>query len=282
MSNIIITADSTCDLPSGLADQYNINIIPLYIDLSSGSFRDGIDISPRDIFAYVDKTGSLPKTSGVSVQDYINNFSRYANAGQAVIHISLGSGFSSCYQNACLAAGQFENVWILDSENLSSGSGLLAIEAAVRAQSNKAPGRIVDELKDLVPRIDTSFVIDTLDYLRMGGRCSSVAALGANLLNIKPSIDLKNGSMHVSKKYKGRIGKCIVKYVGDKLKNCSNIRRERIFITHTECSPEIVENVKQVINKSCHFDEIIESIASCTVSCHCGPQTLGILFIREN
>ncbi|HEX3011442.1 MAG TPA: DegV family protein, partial [Syntrophomonadaceae bacterium] len=268
MNDIKITTDSTCDLSEDLLKKYDISTTPLYINMGDMSYKDGIEIIPADIYKYADKTGQLPKTASVSVQEYINVFSEYANEGRAVIHINLGSKFSSCFQNAHIAACDFDNVFVVDSENLSTGTGHMVIQAAIMAQEGSKPQEIVAELKKLVPKIETSFVIDTLDYLRMGGRCSSVAALGANLLNIKPCIEVKDGSMHVGKKYRGYIDKCIEKYVTDRLKNRGDIATERLFITHAECSAEIVEKTRQLVKQYCDFAEIIETNTSCTISSH--------------
>jgi DegV family protein with EDD domain len=261
MSDIVITADSTCDLSAELLKKYQIKIIPLYNNMDDRSYQDGIEIGPTDIFEYAARTGRLPKTASVLVQEYINTFSKYAAEGRAVIHINIGSKFSSCFQNACTAAGQFKNVFVVDSENLSTGSGHLAITAAIMAHEGRSPQEIVDCLRGLIPRVEMSFLVDTLEYLRMGGRCSSVAALGANLLNIKPCIEVRNGAMSVGKKYRGRIDKSIEKYVVDRLENRRDIAPERILINHTGCSEEVIENTKQLIRQYYDFNEIIETMS---------------------
>ncbi|MBP3041722.1 DegV family protein [Bacillaceae bacterium Marseille-Q3522] len=281
MDKVKITTDSTADISPEVIKKYEIETIPLYINLDGNSLKDGIEITPEDIFAFAEKTGRLPKTSSVSVQDYLDLFSAYSHTYNAIIHLNLGSHFSSSYQNAVIAAKEFDNVYVVDSKNLSSGTGLLAIEAAIMAEAGTTTEEIVRSIEALVPKVESSFVIDTLDYLRMGGRCSSVAALSANLLNIKPTIEVIDGAMKVGKKYRGRISKAIEKYVADRLQNRDDLRLDRIFITHTGCSADTVAKVKKLVEESLPFQEIIETEASCTISCHCGPGTLGILFIKK-
>lgn len=281
VGKIKITSDSTSDLPQQLLEKYEIETVPLYINLGNESYKDMLEITPEDIYAHADRTGELPKTAAVSVADYIKLFSTYNETHDAIIHINLGQQFSSCYQNANLAAAEFDNVYVVDSENLSSGMGHLVLEAAIMAEKNISPEEIVAKLTELAPKVEASFVINTLDYLKMGGRCSSLEAFSANLLNIKPSIEVVDGKMQVGKKYRGRIEKVLPKYVSDRLKNRDDIIPERIFITHSGISEEIIEKVKENIQQYYSFKEIIVSKASCTISSHCGPNTLGILFIRK-
>jgi len=245
------------------------------------SFRDGVDITPADIFAHVDAGGEICSTSAISFSDYCAVFSELSKTYDAVIHINISSEFSACFQNATLAAREFDNVYAVDSRNLSSGSGHVVIEAAKMSKSGMDPKEIVSRLENLTGRVEASFVIDKLDYLKKGGRCSALAALGANLLHLKPCIEVKDGAMHVGKKYKGTFDKALKKYVKERLEGRTDIVTERIFITHPACDPEIVQMVRETIPKYLEFDEIIETRAGCTVSSHCGPNTLGILFIRK-
>lgn len=281
MAKIKITSDSTCDLPKQILEKYDIDTIPLYIHLGEKSYKDMVEIKPEDIYAHADKTGELPKTAAVSIADYMDLFSTYKDTHDAIIHINLGQNFSSCHQNAKLAAEEFDNVYVVDSENLSTGMGHVVLEAAVMAEKNMDPKVIVEKLKELTPKVEASFVINTLDYLKMGGRCSAIQAFSANLLNIKPSIEVIDGRMDVGKKYRGRIEKVLPKYVADRLKDRDDIMPHRIFLTHSGCSEEVIQKVKDSIEQHYHFDEIIISKASCTISSHCGPNTLGILFIRK-
>ncbi len=279
MKKIKITCDRTADLPDEYLIQNDIETIPLYIILDDKSYRDGIDITPDDIFSYAERTGKLPKTAAASVQNYFDIFSKYESY-DAVIHISLGENFSSSYQNAYLASQKFHNVHVINSDNLSTGTGHIVMEAVQLVEQGMEVESIVRKLTELVPKVEASFVIDTLDYLKMGGRCSAITAFSANLLNIKPCIEVTNGKMDVGKKYRGRFEKSIEKYVVDRLKDRSDIVRDRIFITHSGCSEEIIKRVQELINQHQKFKEIIITKASCTISSHCGPNTLGILFKR--
>ncbi|WP_062356890.1 DegV family protein [Bacillus kwashiorkori] len=281
MSNIKITCDRTADLSKDLIETYNIDTIPFYINLDGKSYKDGIDIQPAEIFAYVERTEKLPKTAAVPVGDYITFFSKFRDTYDAIIHINLGEKFSSSYQNACIAAKEFSNVYIINSDNLSTGTGHLVIEACKMVNSGMKTEMIIKQVENLIPKVEASFVIDTLDYLKMGGRCSALTAFSANLLNIKPNIEVLNGKMEVGKKYRGKIDKSIYKYVTDRLKGRKDIITDRIFVTHSGCSEELISEVKQLIQQYQNFDEIIETTASCTISCHCGPNTLGILFKTE-
>ncbi|WP_342462906.1 DegV family protein [Ureibacillus sp. FSL K6-8385] len=279
---IKITADSTCDLSPQILEQYNISLIPFHILIDDEDFRDGVDITPKDLFRYVSEEGKSCRTAAINVFEYENFFKEFSPNYDAVIHISLGSGFSSTHQNAKIAAEQFENVYVIDSQNLSTGSGHVVLEAAIMAQNGAQPEEIIKHLEEIVPKVDTSFVIDTMEYLRKGGRCSGIEAFGATLLKIKPSIEVVDGKMIVGKKYRGNFDRCIVNYVKDRLENNDDIDYSRVFITHSYCSPETVQKVREAIDKYAKFEEIIETYAGCTVSTHCGPNTLGILYKRKS
>lgn len=281
MTSIKITCDSTADLSKDLMERYNIDTIPLYINLNGKSFKDGVDIQSDDIYEYVKKTGILPKTAAVSIKDYMDFFKKFHSSYDAVIHINLGEKFSSSHQNAVIAAGEFSNVYVINSNNLSTGTGHIVLEAAMMAEKGLSLEKIIENLQRLTEKIETSFVIDTLDYLKMGGRCSSLQAFSANLLNIKPTIEVIDGKMEVGKKYRGKIEKSINKYVADRLQGRTDIVTDRIFITHSGISEEIIAQVKDKVQEYQNFDEIVVTRASCTISCHCGPNTLGILFKRK-
>ena len=279
--NIKITSDSTCDLPQALVQQNNITIFPLNVVKNDVSFKDCVDIFPEDIFAHVAAGGSLCSTSAGSVGDYEDLFASLAKEYDAVIHINLGSGFSSSYQNACVAASDFDNVYCVDSMNLSTGQGFVVLKAAELAASGMDARQIVDELNALTPRVEASFLVDKLDYLAKGGRCSAVAALGANLLNLKPCIEVKNGKMGVVKKYRGNYAKCLASYVKDRLAGREDIIRDTLFITRTVVSEECDKAVRDAVNSCEPFTNVYENTAGCTISCHCGPGTLGVLFVRK-
>lgn len=279
--NIKITSDSTCDLSPELLAQYDITLTPLTVIRNGNAFLDGVDITPAEIFQHVDRGGALCSTSAVNVDDYRKVFAVFSERYDAVIHITIGSFFSACYQNATIAASRFSNVYVVDSMNLSTGQGHLVIEAAQLALSGMSPMEICSQLNAMRNRVQASFILDRLDYMQKGGRCSSVVALGGKLLKIKPCIAVKNGAMGMVEKYRGKFDKCVEKYVKDQLKDRKDLRLDRIFITHTPVEDGAVEIARETIRKYADFAEILESEAGCTVSCHCGPGTLGILFITK-
>lgn len=281
MSKIKITADSTCDLSTELIEKYGIYIVPLYINIDDKSYKDGVDIFPDDIYKYVDENKKIPKTAAGTIADYSDCFKKWTDEGYDVIHINISSGFSCSYQNACLAAEDFENVYVINSLNLSTGSGHIVLDAATMAQKGMAAKDIADKLNATTPKVEASFVVDTLSFLHMGGRCSSVAALGANLLKLKPCIEVKDGAMSVGKKYRGNLLSCLSQYVTDRLSGRNDICTDRIFITHSGCDEATIAAVKEKVAELMAFDEVIITRAGCTISNHCGPNTLGILFKRK-
>ena len=276
---IKITSDSTCDLTPEMLERYQVSTMPLSVSLGSNTYKDGLDIVPADIFKYVSETGQLPTTAATNIGEYMEFFGPLSEQYDAVIHINLGSGFSSCHQNAKLAAAEFDNVYAVDSCNLSSGQGLMVIEAALAAQRGDKAEDIAAMLNELAPRIDTSFVVDKLDYLAKGGRCSSAVALGANLLKLKPCINLEHGKMDVGKKYRGVWAKLLPGYAKERLEG-KEICKDRVFITYTSCPPEVVAELREIL-KAEGFGEILENVAGCTITSHCGPNCLGVLFIRS-
>ncbi len=279
---IKITSDSTCDLSPELIKKYDIDILPLYVVMGDDTLKDGIEATPKDIYEFVDKTGVLPKTSAPNLSDFIDLFKKYTEQGFEVIHFNISSDFSSSYATACLAAAEVGGVRIVDTRNLSTGSGLVVLHACEMAQSGASAEEIAKECSELTGRVEASFVVDSIDYLHKGGRCSSVAALGANLLKLKPCIEVIDGKMKSAKKYRGLIDRVILNYVTDRLLGRDDIDKHRIFITHTKCSKHIVDDVRKKISElSPGFDEILETTAGCTITSHCGPYTLGILFIRK-
>lgn len=220
-----IISDSTCDLSPALLERYDIAVTPLCVIKDGKDFHDGVDITPVDIFAHVDGGGDLCSTSAVSQYEYGEMFARYANEYDAVVQITIGANFSCCYQNACAAAQEYENVFVVDSENLSTGQGLLVVAAAKLAEQGLSGAEIAERVRALAPKVEASFLIERLDYMRKGGRCSAVAALGANLLHLKPCIEVRNGKMAVCKKYRGSFEKCIRQYVKERLDGARTSRR---------------------------------------------------------
>ncbi len=279
--NIKITSDSTCDLTKEQLDLYDISVVPLYIIKNGRAHRDGVDITPADIFNYVDSTGDFCTTAAVNTFDYIKFFEGFSSKYDAVIHVNLGSGFSVCHLNAMAAAKVSKNIYVIDSKNLSSGQGHIVIEAAKMAASGDDAETICNKINDVIGRVETSFLIDRLDYIFKGGRCSLATALGANILHLRTCVELRGGIMQVSKKYRGAFENCVETYVKDRLEGREDLVLDRIFITHPAASQKAVDNARTAIRQCADFSEITETKAGCTISCHCGPRTLGILFIRK-
>lgn len=255
--NIKISADSTCDLSPELVERYRIGIAPLYIVRDGESLVDGVDITPDEIYDHVAKGGSMCSTAAVSVYDYEEFFRKELESADAVVHFHISGDMSACYQNACIAAAE-----------LAQNGQLTAQEIQQRMEQRR-------EL------LDVSFLVEQLGYLRKGGRCSSVAALGANMLSLRPCIQVKDGKMGVGKKYRGAYQKCLLQYVKDRLEGRDDIDLRRIFITESGgFTPEEVAEVEGAVRSYQPFEEVLHTRAGCTVSSHCGPRTLGILYFH--
>ena len=278
---IKILSDSTCDLSPELLQKHDITLARLTIVKGDNQFVDGKSIVPADIFSHVAAGGDLCSTTALNVSEYDELFRKYSSQYDGVIHINLGSGFSSCHQNALLAAEDYPNVRVIDSMNLSTGQGHVVLEACRLAQSCEDLDEIAQKLREFATRVEASFVLDQLKYMAKGGRCSSAAALGANLLNLKPCIEVRDGKMSVVKKYRGSYSKCLANYVKDRLADRDNIIRDELFLTYTPVDEDCLAAAKATIEQYGNFNTVYETTAGCTVSCHCGPGTLGVLFVRK-
>ena len=278
---IKILSDSTCDLPQHLLDRHDITIFPLTVIMDEKQYRDGVTITPKEIFDHVAAGGELCSTAAISVGEYQDWFRKFAGDYDGVFHINLGSGFSSCYQNACIAAQDFPNVRVIDSQNLSSGQGLVVLEACRLAETATDLDEMAEALREFTGRVEASFLLDRLEYMVKGGRCSAATALGANLLNLKPCIEVRDGKMIVVKKYRGHYDKCLANYVKNRLSSRDDLTRENLFVTYTEVTPDCKKAVMDAVEEYGHFRNTWESVAGCTISCHCGPGTLGVLFVRK-
>ncbi len=278
---IKISSDSTCDLSPELIERYDVNIIPLYVSKDGVFYKDGLEITPQDIYRHVSAGGGVCSTAAVNVDEYSHIFETLRADADAVIHFTISATMSSCFQNASIAAEEFSGVYVIDAENLSTGIGLLVIEAANMARAGMAPEEIVDRINEMKKKLDVSFVIDTLEYLHKGGRCSSLAALGANLLSLKPCIEVVDGKMRVGKKYRGSLEKCLEKYIRERLADVDSLDLHRIFVTHSDIDQAMVDRLQAVVESCAPFEEILQTKAGCTISCHCGPNCLGILFFRK-
>lgn len=279
---IQITSDSTCDLSPALLERFHVATIPLYVVKDGVAYRDGVDITPSQIFAHVAAGGALCSTSAVSEADYEDFFARMLKDCDGLVHVTISSKMSACYQNACNAAKRFEHVQIVDSMNLSTAQGLVVLSGAELAlQGAMDEKQIAQQMRNIVPKVDGSFIPESLDYLRKGGRCSAVAALGANLLSIKPCIEVHDGAMGVAKKYRGAFEKTLRNYIRERLEGNDTLDLSRLIITHTTVADGVVDMVREEVLRCQPFAEILVTTAQCTISCHCGPNTLGILYIHK-
>ncbi len=278
---VIITADSTCDLSKELLERYDIRVIPLTITLGNETFLDGQGFTPLDMYARYRKDGVLPKTSAVGVQEFMDFFSQITEQGWEVVHLDISSELSNSYNAACMAASEIPGVHVVDTRMLSTGVGLLAIEGAECRDRGMTADEIERHLCSLTGKVQTSFVLDTLEFMWKGGRCSGVAALGANLLKLKPGLEMKDGKLTVYKKYRGSIEHVYKQYIRERLEG-RKVRPGHVFITESgELDPSVLEEIYAMVRELIPVEEIHHTMAGCTISTHCGPKTLGILFIEE-
>lgn len=279
---ILITSDSTTDLSSELIQRYNVVTLPLGVTMGDKVYTDGVDITPDMIYENYEKTGELPKTSAANIDQCIEFFKGYVEQGYSIVHFTISSQMSSTYQNCAIAAQEVGNVFVVDTKNLSTGGGLLVCAAGDMAKQGKGAQEIAEECTRLASYVDASFVIDNLEFLHKGGRCSAVAKFGANLLKLKPCIAVKEGKMSVVGKYRGNFASVLLKYVSDRIGDAEDICTDRIFVTHAGCDEEICQACVDEVKKLALFKEVLLTRAGCTVSAHCGRNTLGVLFIRKN
>ena len=279
--SIKVSADSTCDLSAELVERYGVTIVPLLVTCDGKSYLDGVEIDPEKLLSITEATGGAATTAAVNVVTYSELFASLLKECDAVVHFTISSSMSGCYQNACIAAEEVGNVYVIDSANLSTGIGHLVLDACIMAEQGMDAADIKAELDERKKKLDVSFVLSTLEYLRRGGRCTTLAAMGANLLKLHPCICVVNGSMGVGKKYRGNIQSCLVQYVKDKLAEPDTVDPRRIFITDSGFDEETRALVEETVRACVPFEEVIHTRAGCTVSCHCGPGCLGILFYRK-
>ena len=283
MARTIISTDSPADVPAEIRERYDIRVIPLHIILDDDCFEDGVNIQPDDLYAFCKKSGRLPKTSAVSVAEYTDFFKELTQDGSSVVHISFSSALSATHQNARLAAEDFDNVYIVDSKSLSTGIALLAIKAAQLAQDGLDAKTIAHEMEYKREKVVTTFILDKLEFLYKGGRCSGVAMLGANVLGIKPSIVMVDGKLQVGKKYRGKLENCQMQYVRDLLEQyAGRIDTDRAFLSRTAgVSDEQMKALQKEIHKTLKFKEYIVSTVGCTITSHCGERTFTFEFMLK-
>ena len=277
---IRFSADSTCDMTPEFIARYQVKVIPLSVELDGKFYKDGLDITPDDIISRVNQSAALPKTSAINVDEYRQAFDELLKDADAVLHFDISSEFSSCWQNACVAAEGLP-VYCIDTRNLSTGIAMVLAEAADRARAGMTPEAIVAELDGLFDRVDTSFIVDRLDYLYKGGRCSMVAMLGANVLHLRPCIEVTDGKMVVGKKYRGTYERCLRQYLTDRLKDREALSEKRVFLTHTGLAPSALETIRAIVAEAIPFAEVYEVRAGCSITSHCGENTFGIILLRK-
>lgn len=279
MKKIAISLDSACDLSKELIEKYDFKIIPFGVNLGDKFFYDG-EITPEEIFEYADNNKTLPKTNAVNEEAFKEHFAKILNDYDAIIHFDISSDMSSAYQNAVNASKNFKNVYVVDSRTLSTAISLEAIYAKKLTETMDDPAKIVELVKKRIPSVQASFIIERLDYLYKGGRCSGLALLGANLLKIRPEIEVLNGNMKNTEKFRGKMADCVTKYCRATLEKYNHPDKSVIFITHSVADKELVDAAKAVVSEY-GFENVYETTAGCTVSSHCGKNTLGILYIND-
>lgn len=277
-----ICADSTVDLSPELLAKYNISVMPLHVSLGDKDYLDGVDIVPQDIYDYYAATKNLPKSGARSIEEYREFFEQTLSQGyDAIVHFTISAEMSASYNNARLAAQQFSDVYVVDSRQLSTGIGLLVLDACDMVTAGMDAKAIAERAVSRADAAQSSFIVDNLEFLYKGGRCSSLVYLGANLLQIKPCLEVKNGVIGVASKPMGRYRRCVAKYCENIKRNATNPDTKRCFVTHTKMDEGITEEVIQTVKSWGIFDEILETTAGCTVTTHCGANTIGILYIND-
>lgn len=279
-----VIADSTCDLSKDLLEKYDVDIIPLHIILGEDDYQDGVDITPDDIYKWSDANKATPKTAAVSIDVVVDSLRPYVEAGREVIMFSIAGGMSTTSNVMRLAVeelGAGDKVRIIDSANLSTGIGLQVIEAAIMAKEGKRLADIARAAEEVKPKVRASFVVDTLTYLHRGGRCSGLAAMAGGVLKLHPRIVVKDGVMGADKKYRGKMNAVLLNYAKDLEPMLLKAKKDRVFITHSGCEQEAIDSIKQYLESLHRFDEILVTRAGGVISSHCGPGTLGVLFIEE-
>lgn len=283
MKNIKIVADSTCDLSPDLIKKYDLSIIPLFIVLDEKSYYDGVDITPDEIYDWSNKNKTTPKTAAVSFERVTDTLRPFMENGDDIIFFGISSSMSNTCNVVRLVGEQeeYDRLFVIDSQNLSTGIGLQIIKAAELARAGKSAEEIVSEIQGARDRVRASFVVDNLTFLARGGRCSTITAVMANTLRLHPMISVHDGTMGAGKKFRGKIEVAIIDYVNDLMPQIKNAEPDRIFITHSGCSQELINSVYEKLSELNYFDEILITRAGGVISSHCGPNTLGVLFYEK-
>ena len=281
---IKIVSDSTCDLPKELIEKYNIQIVPLHIILEDKEYLDGVEITPDEIYDWSEQAQDTPKTSAVGFEEVMKALKPIVGTEDEMIVFTISGKMSTTVNVFRMAAEELEiedKVSVIDSETLSSGVGLLIIETAEMNLEGKSREEICRRIEELKEKLKVSFVVDTLTYLHRGGRCSSVAALAGGVLKLHPKIVVANGSMSADKKYRGKMEKVIMDYVKELEESMIEADKKRVFITHSGCKQEIIDAVYTYLKEKNYFEEIQIARAGGVISSHCGPGTLGVLYLEK-
>lgn len=281
MNKVIIASDSTTDLSPELIERYGVKILPLGVTLGEKQYIDGVNITPEMIYEHYEEKGELPKTSAVNIGQFQEFYRQCAEEGDSVVMFTISAQMSSTCNNARLAAEDFENVYVVDTKNLSTGGGLLLLAACDMREEGKSAREIAAECERLTDYVNASFVIDDLEFLHKGGRCSALVRFGANMLSLKPCIVVRDGKMSVGKKYRGKYLMTLKSYIADQIGDASDIDLTRVFVTHAGCDEAIVSACVDEVKRLAPFGELFITRAGCTVSSHCGRNTLGVLFMRK-
>ena len=279
-----IVSDSTCDLSQELLQRYDVSILPLHILLGEQEYEDGQDIFPDEIYQWSDKNKTTPKTSAPALDRVMDLLRPYVAEGREIICFAIAESMSTSANVMRIAAEELEAeklITVIDSANLSTGIGLLVIEAAIMAQNGKNAQDIVKKIEELKPFVRASFVVDTLTYLYRGGRCSGLAAMAGGALKLHPKIVVEDGAMNPAKKYRGKMKKVLMDYVKDMENELKQAKKDRVFITHSGCDQDIIREIYQHLDSLNIFSEILVTRAGGVISSHCGPGTLGVLFISK-
>ena len=284
-NEIILSVDSSVDLDKDILEKYNVKInTPIHIILEGKSYDDMVDVTPDMIFDNYFKTGNLPKTSAANCQEFIEKFKPFVDDGYEIIHISIGNRLSTSYSQSCLAAEELGNIYVINSQNVTTGAGMIVAETAKRISQGMAAKDIVKEIEAIIPKVCADFVLEKLTFLHAGGRCSAVEMFGANLLKLRPCIIINSndgGSLSIGKKYRGNIDKVFKTYADEKLANLESYDDARIFITHSNVDKDILDQIYKLIESKNYFKEILVTKAGCTVSSHWGPGTLGLVCMKK-
>lgn len=281
MKKVIISTDSPADIPAALKEKYSIEICPLHVILNGEDRLDGVNVTPEDIVESYKQTKALPSTSAIPVGEYTEKFGELTADGSSVVHISLSSGVSSSHRNAVIAAEEFDDVYVVDSLNLTTGIAILVVKAAQMAENGMSAQEIAQEIEVLRNKVDTSFVLDNLEFLAKGGRCSAVTALGANILGIRPSLEMREGKLGMCKKYRGKIEKVQLQYVAERIESLGEFDDEICFMTHSPIDPAQAKALVEAVKATGKFKDVIEADAGCTITAHCGPNCAGFIALKK-